>query len=75
MLLNIFENLIINYNTMYSNKSNPHADKNGHPIIGTMHKFVAFEREKELERRKHLPPEEVAELERVENHLADKMNS
>lgn len=57
-----------------AHKNNPYQDDNGEPKAGQMHNFFEFERTIELERRKGLTPEEVAELERAEENLARKMN-
>ncbi len=49
---------------MIKGESNPYADDKGVPLVGKMREFFAWEWAQELERRKHLPAEEVARLER-----------
>ncbi len=60
---------------MKPHPDNPFADKDGAPKPGKGWEYGDFEKEKELERRKSLPKEEVARLEAAEQHLAKKMNS
>ena len=60
---------------MNSNKANPHSDQNGHPKPGEMHQFFAWQSDAEAKRREKLSSEEVKQLEKVDDHLAKKMNS
>lgn len=60
---------------MKAHPNNPYQDNEGNPKPGELTNFLNWERERELSRRKELSTKEVAELEKVENHLADKMNS
>ena len=54
---------------------NPYADKSGRPLLGKFEQFFAWNRERELERRKDLPKDELDRLEAAEQNLADKMLS
>ncbi|KGO88390.1 hypothetical protein Q765_00290 [Flavobacterium rivuli WB 3.3-2 = DSM 21788] len=60
---------------MTAHPNNPYQDNEGNPKPGELRLFLDWERDYELMRRKELPPEQVAELEKADSHLAAKMNS
>ena len=56
-------------------KDNPFLGENGSPIDGKLHDAIAWERDREMERRKSLPEDEQKRLAESDRHFAKKMQS